>query len=57
MTLDISSYYYCGPGPSKSKVPSCRHSPDVRLHLGYDRWWQQDKEVIPLSQLSDAQVG
>ncbi len=34
----------------------CRHSPDVRLHMGYDRWWQQDKEVVPLSQLSDSQV-
>ena len=35
----------------------CRHSLDVRLHLGYDRWWQQDKEVFPLSQLSEADVG
>ena len=34
----------------------CRHAPDVRLHMGYDRWWQQDKEVVPLSQLSDSQV-
>ena len=33
-----------------------RHSPDVRLHLGYDRWWQQDKEVVTVSQLSDPEV-
>ena len=28
----------------------------MRLHMGYDRWWQQDKEVIALSQISDSQV-
>lgn len=29
----------------------------VLLHLGYDGWWEQDMQEIPLKRMSDAKVG
>lgn len=29
---------------------------DVILHLGYDGWWEQDMQEMPLKRLSDAKV-
>ena len=29
---------------------------DVILHLGYDGWWEQDMQELPLKRLSDAKV-
>ena len=28
----------------------------VLLHLGYDGWWEQDMQELPLKRMSDAQV-
>jgi hypothetical protein len=33
-----------------------RDAADVVLHVGYDGWWQQDKEVIPMTKLSAEEV-
>ncbi len=28
----------------------------VLLHLGYDGWWEQDMQELPLKRMSDAKV-
>lgn len=28
----------------------------VLLHLGYDGWWEQDMQQLPLKRMSDAKV-
>ncbi|KAL3139315.1 hypothetical protein ABBQ38_003653 [Trebouxia sp. C0009 RCD-2024] len=33
-----------------------RNAQGVVLHLGYDGWWEQDMQQIPLKRLSDAKV-
>lgn len=33
-----------------------RNSQGVLLHLGYDGWWEQDMQELPLKRMSDAKV-